>query len=79
MDEHLVPTNLLKDSPDYIALKRFQNSLDLLCVRYPDGVPDHIAAKSLEITVGEYNSLYDAIVIKIRQTMESFDFKDPLW
>lgn len=56
----------VSSDPDYIALARYDNSLTKLLERYPDGCPDHVAAKALGLTEEEYQARYEAIVARIR-------------
>lgn len=59
--------NMLETNPDYIAIKRYKNSLTILENRYPDGAPDHIIAKALLISEEEVEKRYQEIVALLRQ------------
>jgi hypothetical protein len=61
--------DLIHNDPDWINLKRFNNSLKELLVRYPDGAPDHVVAAGLNIDETEVDVLYNQIVLKLRQSM----------
>jgi hypothetical protein len=56
--------------PDYIGIKRFQNSLEALLQRYPEGCPDHIVASALMITEEEAEAIYAEIVKKLKGLIE---------
>lgn len=56
----------LNEDPDWIAIKRYSNSLKVLEKRYPDGCPDHIIAQALGITETEVEEHYQKIVACLR-------------
>lgn len=60
---------MLENDPDYIASKRFDNSLAKLMARYPDGCPDRIIATALLIEETEVEKRYHEIVLKLRKDM----------
>lgn len=59
----------LRNDPDFILIKRFNNSLAKLLDRYPEGAPDRIIAQALGITEEEVVAMYDKIVVKLRGMM----------
>lgn len=61
---------LIDVDPNFIAIKRFNWSLDDLLERYPDGVPDHIIAAALLIEEEEIEVMYQNIVGKLRELMK---------
>jgi len=61
--------DMIHNAPDWINLKRFNNSLTEVVVRYPDGCPDHVVAGALNIDESEVDILYTQIVLKLRGLM----------
>jgi hypothetical protein len=59
----------VETDPDFIALKRFDFSLEKLLERYPDGCPDRIIANALLIPEHEVEELYQSAIIKLRGIM----------
>ena len=60
---------MLEESPDFINIKRYGNSLAKLEERYPDGCPDHIIAKALNLTEEQAEIRYQQIVTCLRSEM----------
>lgn len=58
--------NKIMEDPDYIDIKRFDFSLKKLLERYPDGCPNRIIAKALDISEEEVEAKYEEIVQKLR-------------
>lgn len=58
---------MLEQQPDFIAIKRYQNSLAMLLQRYPDGVPSHIGALALDLTEQQVEERYQAIISCLRK------------
>ena len=56
----------LNVDPDWIAIKRYKNSIEVLEKRYPDGCPAHIIARALGITEDEVEERYQKIITCIR-------------
>jgi hypothetical protein len=54
---------------DYVAIKRFDFSLEKLVKRYPDGAPIHVIAEALMISEPEVEELYQKAVVKLRHIM----------
>lgn len=61
--------DMIHNVPDWINLKRFNNSLNEVVERYPDGCPDHVIAGGLMIDETEVDILYAQIVVKLRTFM----------
>lgn len=60
---------LLTTDPNWVNLKRFNNSLKEVLVRYPDGCPTHVIANGLMIDDDDVDELYSKIVLKLRDLM----------
>ena len=63
-------TILLKTDPDFIAIKRFDYSLEKLVDRYPEGCPKHIICKAFLMAEAEIDEVYNAVLDKLRKTMK---------
>lgn len=59
----------LELEPDFIALKRFEYSLQKLLQRYPDGCPDRIIANALLVAEEDVEEMYSSTVMKLRKLM----------
>lgn len=62
---------MLETDPDYISLRRFNNSLAKLEERYPDGCPDHIIAAALGTSEEDIVARYNRIVKEMRADMHA--------
>lgn len=60
---------LLYTNEGFVNAKRFDNSIERLEERYPDGAPDHVVAAALLLTEEEVDVEYGRIVIKLRDLM----------
>lgn len=60
---------LLENDPDYILLSRYDNSIDTLLERYPEGAPDRIIGQALGVSEAEVQEMYASIVLKLREMM----------
>lgn len=60
---------LVETDGDFIALKRFDFSLEKLIERYPDGCPERVIANALMIPEHEVEELYQKAVTKLRLIM----------
>lgn len=60
---------LVAEDPDYVAMKRFENSLEKLLERYPDGCPDKVIAQALMVSEEEVEEMYQKAVLKLRMVM----------
>lgn len=56
----------LNTDPDFVALPRYGGSLKRVLERYPDGVPEAMAADALQISVADYRRIVTAAVGKLR-------------
>ena len=60
-------TKMLEELPDFIAIKRYNNSLAELEKRYPENIPNHIVALALNLTEEQVEERYQQIVACLRQ------------
>jgi hypothetical protein len=58
--------DMLATLPDYIAIKRYNNSIAALEKRYPEGAPTHVIAQALEIPEEEVEIRYQKIISVLR-------------
>jgi len=57
----------VSNNPDFVYLPRYGCSLKRVLERYPDGVPSPtMAAKALDITEEEYESVVDNAMAKLK-------------
>lgn len=61
--------HMLETDVDFVAIRRYRFSLTALEERYPDGAPDHIIAKALEIPEADVEARYQRIVLDLRAKM----------
>lgn len=60
----------LRTDPDFVLLKRFDNSLAKVEAAFPDGnVPEHVAAGCLGMTEDEAGEAYARLIEKLRKLM----------
>lgn len=57
----------IREDKDFIAIKRFEFSLDKLIERYSDGVPVRLIAQALGMTEEEVEKLYQVVLVKLRE------------
>lgn len=60
---------LLASDEDFIVLRRFDYSLTQLLRRYPDGVPDAVAAQALGLSEVDLAAAYEGVVVQLRESM----------
>ena len=60
----------IDNDSDFIISKRFGNSLVRLLNKYPDGVPDKIICRVLQITPEEMKKHYGCAIMKIKKDLE---------
>ena len=60
----------VENDADFIAIKRFEYSIEKLMERYPDGVPQRIIAQALATTEQNVEKLYQRAIGKLRQAMK---------
>lgn len=56
----------LDSDPDFIVAPRHNNSLKELLRRYPEGVPDSLIQKYLDLTPDEYARTVESTMVKLR-------------
>lgn len=61
---------MVENDPDFVNVRRFQYSLDKLKERYPEGAPDHVIAAALMITEDDVASIYEQVIVKLRELMK---------
>ena len=61
----------IEEDADFVALKRFDYSLDNVIRRYPDGTPSHVIARALCMTEEQVRATWVSIVQKLRNTMRA--------
>lgn len=57
-EENILLKTRIMSELDFIVNSRFSNSLKLIMNRYPEGVPEHIIAKSLMLAPSEISVLH---------------------
>lgn len=60
----------VENDADFIAIKRFEFSLEKLMDRYPDGVPDRIIAQALALSEEEVELIFQRTLAKMRQALK---------
>lgn len=60
----------IETEPDFIAIKRFDYSLNKLLERYPEGVPTRVIAQALMMEESEVEELYQKIIAKLRKNLD---------
>jgi hypothetical protein len=63
--------DMIQHDPDYIASKRFDNSVSKIMERYPEGCPDRIIASVLMMTEEELEDRFTMIVKRLRREMKA--------
>lgn len=60
----------IANDPDFVALKRYEYSLDKLLNRYQDSsIPDRVIAQALNLSETELEAVYTALIAKLRERM----------
>jgi hypothetical protein len=67
--------NQIDTNPDFIALKRYGNSLESFLEKYPNGVPDdargvRLIAQALQMTEDEVKETVERVIRSIRHVMK---------
>lgn len=62
----MTPEGKIQQRPNWIAGKRFGNSLKKLVERYPEGAPDRVAAAALLVPEEEVEGIWQRVVAKLR-------------
>jgi len=60
----------IAEDPDFVNVKRFDNSLKKMLERYPDGAPPKAIAQALLMTEEEVEELYQQVVLKLRAALK---------
>lgn len=55
--------------PDFVKLPRFDNSIEKVIERYPDGAPTRIIAAGLGLTELQVHALWMSVVNKLRKKL----------
>lgn len=53
----------------YVHAKRYENNIERVCTRYPDGCPDHVIASCLLLEEEAVEPAYEAVVAKLQALM----------
>ncbi len=61
---------LIETDSDWIAIKRFDNSLKKLLERYPEGVPTRIICQALAMDEEQVEKLYQSVLEKLKAKLE---------
>jgi hypothetical protein len=69
MDE-MEKRHLVETDPDWINVKRFDFSLQVLLERYPSETPDNIIAQALMMSEQQVADMYERVVQKLREAMK---------
>ena len=60
----------ISSEDDYIYSKKFNNSLNDILQKYPDGVPNNLIAKVLKIKASQIDSMLNRIFTKLKEQMK---------
>jgi hypothetical protein len=60
----------IADDPGFVALKRYDYSLDALMDQFPDGCPDKVFAAALLVTEDDVAVLKAQVLEKLRAAMK---------
>lgn len=60
----------IRTDRDFVNLKRFEYSLKNTLQAYPEGAPDEVIARALNMTVEEVEEVYQGCVVKLRAGMK---------
>ena len=60
----------VESDPDFIVSKKDNNSLSILIERYPDGVPDKVICRTLQITPEELQKHYDRAILRLAEILK---------
>jgi hypothetical protein len=61
--------NRINNEEDFVHCPKMNNSIIKIVDKYPDGVEDSYIAKVLLMTEQEVVKIYEAIILKIRQSL----------
>ena len=55
---------------DFIVSKKYNNSLSTLLQDYPDGVPDRVICKVLQLSLEDFKKHYKCDIITLKETLK---------
>jgi hypothetical protein len=61
--------NRIRTENDYVALKRFDYSLQNVLEKFPDGAPIKVIAQGLLMTEEEVEELLETVIFKLRNKL----------
>ncbi|MDE2425752.1 MAG: hypothetical protein KGO96_07580 [Elusimicrobia bacterium] len=61
--------NKIYNDPDFIAIKRFDYSIEEFIKRYSSGAPNHIIAQALNLTEEEFEKEFALLLEKLKTLM----------
>lgn len=70
MSEHQDHSLSLSEQQDFVLNSRYGNSLKRMAARYPEGVPDPIAARSLGMSEEAYVQTREQAKAKLAEEMD---------
>lgn len=59
----------IESEEDFIVYPKMGNSVNKLLARYPDGVEDSVIQKCLMMTPEEFETKFQAALVKLRESM----------
>lgn len=59
----------VRNDPEFVFAKRYENSISKLENRYPDGAPDNVIANALMISEEQVELEFGKVVVKLRGLM----------
>ena len=59
----------IETDKDFIFSKKYNNSLSELLKDYPDGVPDKVICKVLQITPEDFKKYYKYAIMKLKTNL----------
>jgi len=60
----------IESDKDFVFSKKFNNSMKLLIKNYPNGVPDKVICKVLQISLDDFKKLYNNAISKLRDSVK---------
>lgn len=60
----------IRSDPDFVALKRYNYSVERVLERFPDGAPVKLIAQGLMMTEPEVEELLQSVVLKLRTALK---------
>lgn len=59
----------ISSDADFVLSKKHENSLNKLMQEYPDGVPDRVICKVLQITPEELKRYYKCAIVNLKKSI----------